>query len=138
MISFNQKGEIVDKINDKEFQVQIGIVKMNVKADNLEKLKAAKPQVTHQITKIRSTRDPVKMELDIRGNNVEDAILQIDKYLDEALIGGLHQVSIVHGKGTGLLGIGVQKYLKKHRLVKSFRYGGQGEGGLGATIVELK
>lgn len=138
VLSFNQKGEIVGKVSDKEFQVQIGIVKMNVKADNLEKLKAAKPQVLQSITKIRSTRDPVRMELDVRGNTVEDAMIQIDKYLDEALIDGLGQVSIIHGKGTGALGLGIQKHLRKHRLVKSIRWGGQGEGGLGATIVELK
>jgi len=138
VLSFNQKGEIVGKVSDKEFQVQIGIVKMNVKADNLEKLKSAKPQVTQQITKIRSTRDPVRMELDVRGNTVEDAIIQIDKYLDEAILDGLNQVSIIHGKGTGALGLGIQKYLRSHRLVKSFRWGGQGEGGLGATVVELK
>jgi DNA mismatch repair protein MutS2 len=138
VLSLNQKGEIVDKVNDREFQVQIGILKMNVKADDLEKLKAAKLQPTRHVTKFQSTRDPVRMELDIRGNNVEDAIILIDKYLDEALIGGLHKVSIIHGKGTGVLGLGVQKYLKKHRLVKSLRYGGQGEGGIGATVVELK
>lgn len=138
VLSFNQKGEIVGRVSDKEFQVQIGIVKMNVKADNLEKLKAAKPQVTQNITKIRSTRDPVRIELDVRGNTVEDAIIQIDKYLDEALLDGLNQVSVIHGKGTGALGLGIQKYLRGHRLVKSFRWGGQGEGGLGATIVELK
>jgi DNA mismatch repair protein MutS2 len=138
VVSFNQKGEIVGKVSDKEFQVQIGIVKMNVKADNLEKLKAAKPQVTQNITKIRSTREPVRIELDVRGNTVEDAIIQIDKYLDEALLDGLNQVSVIHGKGTGALGLGIQKYLRSHRLVKSFRWGGQGEGGLGATIVELK
>lgn len=138
VLSFNQKGEIVGKVSDKEFQVQIGIVKMNVKADNLEKLRSAKPQVTQQITKIRSARDPVRMELDVRGNTVEDAIIQIDKYLDEAILDGLNQVSIIHGKGTGALGLGIQKYLRNHRLVKSFRWGGQGEGGLGATVVELK
>jgi DNA mismatch repair protein MutS2 len=138
VLSFNQKGEIVGKVSDNEFQVQIGIVKMNVKADNLEKLKAAKPQVMQQITKIRSTREPVRMELDVRGHTVEEAIIRIDKYLDEAVVDGLGQVSIIHGKGTGALGLGIQKYLRKHRLVKSFRWGGQGEGGLGATVVELK
>lgn len=138
VLTFNQKGEILAKVNDKEFQVQVGLMKMNVKADNLEKLKAAKPQQKQIINTFRAARDPVKMELDVRGNTVEDAILLIEKYFDEALIGGLGQVSIIHGKGTGALGLGIQKYLKKHRLVKSFRWGGQGEGGLGATVVELK
>jgi DNA mismatch repair protein MutS2 len=138
VISFNQKGEIVGKVSDKEFLVQVGIVKMNVKAENLEKLKAAKPQVTQSITKIRSTREPVRMELDVRGQTVEEATIRIDKYLDEAIIDGLHQVSIIHGKGTGALGLGIHKYLRNHRSVKSFRWGGQGEGGLGATVVELK
>ncbi|MED0679307.1 endonuclease MutS2 [Aneurinibacillus thermoaerophilus] len=138
VLSLNQKGEIVGKVSDNEFQVQIGIVKMNVKADNLEKLKSARPQATQQITRITSAREPVRMELDVRGHTVEEAIIRIDKYLDEAVLSGLNQVSIIHGKGTGALGLGVQKYLRNHRLVKSFRWGGQGEGGLGATIVELK
>jgi DNA mismatch repair protein MutS2 len=78
------------------------------------------------------------MELDLRGYNVEDGLLEIDQYLDEALLAGLHSVSIIHGHGTGVLRKAVHEFLRSHRSVKSFRLGGQGEGGVGATIVELK
>ena len=139
VLSLNQKGEIIEQLNPKEYQVQLGILKMNVRNDDLEKLKSGgKKETAPPLTRLHANRDPIKMELDIRGNNVEDSILLIDRYLDEALMHGLQRVSIIHGKGTGVLGLGVQKYLKKHRFVKSIRYGGQGEGGIGATVVELK
>lgn len=139
VLSLNQKGEIIEQINAKEFQVQLGILKMNVQADDLEKLQTSGKKVSAPpLTRLRSERETIKMELDIRGNNVEDSIFLIDKYLDEAIIHNLQRVSIIHGKGTGALGLGIQKYLKNHRLVKNIRYGGQGEGGIGATVVELK
>jgi len=84
------------------------------------------------------SRSTVRPELDLRGQTIHDALPLIDKYLDDAVMSNLNQVSLIHGNGTGALRTGVQNFLKKHRSVKSFRFGGQGEGGLGATIVELK
>lgn len=139
VLSLNQKGEVIEQINKNEFLVQLGILKMTVRMDDLEKVKSINQNVTAPPrTRLSANRPPMKMDLDIRGHNIEDSIILIDKYLDDAIISGLHRVNIIHGKGTGVLGMGVQKYLKNHRLVKSIRYGGQGEGGLGATVVELK
>ncbi|MCK9910170.1 Smr/MutS family protein, partial [Microbacteriaceae bacterium K1510] len=101
-------------------------------------LTSAKVQPAVPYTSLNRSRSHVKMELDLRGYNVEDGIREIDQYLDEALLAGLHSVSIIHGHGTGVLRKGVHEYLRNHRHVKSFRLGGQGEGGVGATIVELK
>jgi DNA mismatch repair protein MutS2 len=137
--TFGQKGTVLEKVSDDEFLVQIGIMKMKVKREDMNVLKPSKaqqPTVTY--TSVKRSRDTVKMELDLRGYNVEDAIREIDQYLDEALLAGLHTVSIIHGHGTGVLRKGVHEYLRNHRNVKSFRLGGQGEGGVGATIVELK
>ncbi len=136
--SFGQKGVVLEKITDKEFLVQIGIMKMKVKRDDMNVLKPSKESAPVPYTAVKSSRDNVKMELDLRGYNVEDGIREIDQYLDEVLLAGLHSVSIIHGHGTGVLRKGVHEYLRSHRNVKSFRLGGQGEGGVGATIVELK
>lgn len=139
VLSLNQKGEVIEQLNQNEFLVQLGIMKMTVARKNMEKVQSPNQTVAPPPrTRLNTSRSPMKMELDIRGKNIEDSILLIDKYLDDAIINGLHRVSIIHGKGTGVLGLGVQKYLKSHPLVKSLRYGGEGEGGLGATIVELK
>jgi len=76
-------------------------------------------------------------EVHLRRLTVDEALLKLDKYLDDALMAGLWQVRVVHGKGTGTLRQVVHRVLAKHPLVKSYRLGGYGEGGAGVTIVEL-
>ncbi|TGU83144.1 endonuclease MutS2, partial [Mesorhizobium sp. M00.F.Ca.ET.186.01.1.1] len=116
-----------------------GIMKMKVRRDdmNVQNSITQKPQAAPYTSVNRRTAS-IKMDLDLRGYNVEDAIREMDQFLDDALLGGLHSVSIIHGHGTGVLRKGVHEYLRSHRNVKSFRLGGQGEGGVGATIAELK
>ena len=76
-------------------------------------------------------------ELHLRRLTVDEAILELDKYLHDAFMAGLYRVRVVHGKGTGTLRQIVREQLAKHPLVKSYRLGGYGEGGVGVTIVEL-
>ena len=76
-------------------------------------------------------------EVHLRRLTVDEAQLKLDKYLDDALMAGLYQVRVVHGKGTGVLRLMVSRQLAKHPLVNSYRPGGYGEGGSGVTIVEL-
>lgn len=137
--SFGQKGTVLEKVNNDEFLVQIGIMKMKVKREDMHVQNSVqqKPQAT-PYTSVKRRSDNIKMDLDLRGYNVEDGIREIDQFLDDALLAGLHSVSIIHGHGTGVLRKGVHEYLRHHRNVKSFRLGGQGEGGVGATIAELK
>ncbi|MGG4441472.1 endonuclease MutS2 [Brevibacillus fortis] len=137
--SFGQKGTVLEKVNNEEFLVQIGIMKMKVKRDDMhvQNTIQQKPQAA-PYTSVKRRSDNIKMDLDLRGYNVEDSIREIDQFLDDALLAGLHSVSIIHGHGTGVLRKGVHEYLRSHRNVKSFRLGGQGEGGVGATIAELK
>ncbi|MBI3931628.1 MAG: Smr/MutS family protein [Chloroflexi bacterium] len=80
---------------------------------------------------------PVINEVHLRHLTVDEALLKLDKYLDDALMAGLYQVRVVHGKGTGTLRQVVRKQLAKHPLVKSYRPGDYGEGGAGVTMVEL-
>ena len=77
-------------------------------------------------------------DLDLRGMTVEEALLEVDRFLDNAVMCGLERVTIIHGKGTGALRAAVQQHLKGHRQVKGFRLGAYGEGENGVTVVELK
>ncbi|WP_243297404.1 endonuclease MutS2 [Bacillus litorisediminis] len=138
VVSLGQKGTLVEKLNDHEWQVQIGILKMKVEESDLEWLHTPKPVETKPIATIKGKDYHVNLELDLRGERFEDALLRVEKYIDDAILAGYPRVSIIHGKGTGALRQGVQNYLKNHRSVKSYRYGEAGEGGSGVTVVQLK
>lgn len=138
------KGSVLS-INKKDstVQVQVGIMKIKSSIDNLTLLnddEGEKPKNTY--TPPRSggglRRDAAKSEVDLRGMMLEEALLETDKFLDEATMSGLNSVSIIHGKGTGILRRGIQDMLRKHPHVKSFRLGKYGEGENGVTIAELK
>lgn len=130
-------------------EIQAGIVKTRVSVDNLRLLEEkAKPSYAPPQARVssfkgqdegisRRSRD-VKTELDLRGLAVDEALPMVDQFIDNAVVSGFNQISIIHGKGTGILRAGVQKHLKNHRAIKSFRLGTYGEGEDGVTIVELK
>ncbi|GEN82285.1 endonuclease MutS2 [Sporosarcina luteola] len=138
VISYGQKGTLIEKVSAKEWIVQIGILKMKLDESVLEYTKPEKMKDPVVSASVRGRDSHVKLELDLRGERYEDALHRTEKYLDDALLSNYHQVSIIHGKGTGALRQGVQTYLKKHPRVKSYRYGEAGEGGHGVTVVELK
>ncbi|MBP2240658.1 DNA mismatch repair protein MutS2 [Cytobacillus eiseniae] len=138
VLSFDQKGTLIDKTADNEWQVQIGILKMKVNEKDLEYIKSSKPVETRPIATIKGRDFHVSLELDLRGERFENALLRVEKYIDDALLAAYPRVSIIHGKGTGALRQGVQEYLRNHRSVKSIRFGESGEGGSGVTIVEFK
>ena len=141
VITLNQGGSVVsvDK-KKKEAVVQIGIMKMTLPFKALQIApKDKKSTVTKSTRKIISSKSgSVKSEVDLRGMNLEEAIMEVDKYLDDACVAGLETVTIIHGVGTGVLKKGLQDVLKKNRHVKSQRPGQYGEGGMGVTIVEIK
>ncbi|WP_379133191.1 endonuclease MutS2 [Paenibacillus sp. sgz500958] len=140
--SLNQKGHVVELSGGKEALVQLGIMKMKVRMDDLELLKPAKPAALESIrhaTTVKRTRDEnIRSELDLRGANLEEAIMATDRFIDEAFLGNLGQIYIIHGKGTGILRSGIQDYLRKHRYIKSYRLGNYNEGGAGVTVAELQ
>ncbi|WGU94638.1 endonuclease MutS2 [Paenibacillus dendritiformis] len=138
--SLNQKGSVVELVGE-EAVVQLGIMKMKVPLDDLELLSSAKSAAkpVQSGANVKRTRgESVRSELDLRGANLEEALMEVDRFLDEALLGNLGQVYIIHGKGTGILRSGIQEFLRKHKHVKSFRLGSFGEGGTGVTVAELK
>ncbi|WP_122639308.1 endonuclease MutS2 [Romboutsia sp. Marseille-P6047] len=141
VITLNQNGSVIS-VDDKkkEAVVQIGIMKMTLPFKSLQRAKAeAKTTVTkgtRNIIKSKSGR--VKSEVDLRGMTLEEAIMEVDKYLDDACVAGLEYVTIIHGIGTGVLKSGLQDVLKKNKHVKSQRPGQYGEGGAGVTIAVLK
>ena len=121
-----------------EVMVQAGIIKMKVL---LSQLRPAKPNTKSKSTvsaKTDSMNRSVKMECDLRGMALDEALMELDRYLDLAIMSGLHEVSIIHGKGTGTLRTGIQRHLKGLRQVNSYRLGLYGEGEDGVTVVELK
>jgi len=141
IINLNQRGTVVtppDK--DGEAIIQAGIMKINVHVTNLKLV----DEQAEEIQKIgigrigMSKAMNVSTQADIRGMNVEEAVQTLEKFLDDAAIAGLAEVTIVHGKGTGILRSGVHQHLKTNRHVKSFRLGKYGEGDSGVTIVTMK
>ncbi len=141
VLSLNQMGTALSNPDDKgNVEVQVGIMKVTVNIVNLRR--TDDDYTSKQIrstSKVKSNKSKVvKQELDLRGNNIEEGILEVDKYLDDAYISGLKEVYIIHGKGTGALREGIKSYLKTHRHVKAFRTGKYGEGGDGVTVVEIK
>jgi len=136
--TFGQKGHLIEKVGSDEWQVQIGIMKMKVSEKNLVFIKGEEKKETKPLATIKGRDFHVKLELDLRGERYEDALLKVEKYIDDALLANYPRVSIIHGKGTGALRTGVTDYLKHHRSVKRIRLGEAGEGGSGVTIVEFK
>lgn len=136
VVHLNQKGHIIE-LKGKVAMIQIGSMKTKVDLRQLELL-APEPKPTRTVVGRKDSPKVVSMELDLRGHNIEEGIHKVDKYIDDAIMAGMSMVHIIHGKGTGVLRTGIQEYLKTHRQVRSFRYGVEGEGGNGVTVVTLK
>ncbi len=122
--------------------VMSGAIKMWVNFDNLRRKKGSQSTETPKTRKVtgmqsRATRE-VSGELDIRGMASDEAILELDSYIDNAIVSGLETIRIIHGKGTGVLRQSVQAHLRTHKAIKSYRLGTFGEGENGVTIAELQ
>ncbi len=138
---YNQKGYVLAAPGPAgDVQVQVGIIKISVPLKSLRKTDSSRPTVEQSkiagvmLDKARE----ISYEIDLRGQYADEAMLLVDKYLDDAYLAGLPKVRLIHGKGTGSLRIAIHRQLKGHHRVKSFRIGEHGEGGLGVTVVELK
>ncbi|MBM7555021.1 endonuclease MutS2 [Thalassobacillus pellis] len=137
LLKLNQTGTVSEKISDNEYQVNVGIMKVKVKRKDLEYVKSQQPLKEKPMATVKGKGYHVKTELDLRGERYEEAMNQLEKYIDDAILAGYPRVSIIHGKGTGALRTGVESFAKNHRSITSHRSGGMNEGGGGVTVLEL-
>ena len=142
ILTIGSQGTVLAPANAKgEVEVQAGILKLKVNISQLRLVKQPdkpKPQPTSVHLKTGAMERTVRMECDVRGMALDEAIMTVDQYLDQAILAGMGEVSIIHGKGTGVLRSGIQQHLKHHMHVASCRLGVYGEGESGVTIVTLK
>ncbi|MDE7234199.1 MAG: Smr/MutS family protein, partial [Ruminiclostridium sp.] len=124
--------------------VQVGMMKTRTKLENLELVTEQAPprkkqsgQSIKKSVQSNMTRKS-SLELDIRGMLTDEGIMEVDRFIDNCLMGGIEQITIIHGKGTGALRAAVHQFLKQHKNVKSYRLGTYGEGEAGVTVAELK
>lgn len=135
---YNYYGEVVE-VKNKYMVVLANGIKMKLEPKDCahaQKKKTVKKKYVSNISK--STTSSISMECNVIGERAADALLIVDKYLDSAILKGLGQVRLIHGVGTGALRTAIWDYLKKNKHVASYRIGGEGEGGTGATVVTLK
>lgn len=141
VMSLNQVGT-VQALPDSsgEAQIQLGIMKIRVPLNQLKRVQEEKQaKKKYQGTDTGGPRlEPVGLEVDVRGLDLEEAWMNVDKFIDEAYLSKRETIHIIHGKGTGILRRGLQDYMRRHPHVKSMRDGGYYEGGNGVTVVELK
>lgn len=143
ILTLNQNGEIVSLPDDKgNLQVQVGIMKIGVKLKDImlidqPKLKK-KPKTSRYGSLYKQKAQNISTSVDVRGKNLDDAVMDVEKYIDDAFISGLEEVTVIHGRGEGILRKGLHDMFKRHKNIKSFRKGGYNEGGDGVTVVKLK
>ncbi len=134
--SLNQFANVLKINGGKEtVQVQAGILKLEVSMDDI---KVVKEKAKKEYNTFSHTKTSVRNEIDLRGKMVDEAVYELETYLDRAVMNSYTEVYVIHGKGTGALREGILNYLKRCRYVKEYRIGGHGEGGLGCTVVTLK
>ena len=139
--SYGQRGTLVKQLKDGRWEAQVGLIKMTLEEQEFNLLKTEKEQQPKRkqvnVVKRANTAGP-KARLDLRGKRYEEAMEELDAFIDQALLNNMAQVDIIHGIGTGVIREGVTKYLRRNKHVKSFGYAPQNAGGSGATIVIFK
>ncbi len=143
LLDYKQEGEVLEDPDGKgEFRVKAGILKTKVNTSRIRLLEGHLAKKSSEQTVAKSIKKPsissFKQEIDLRGKTGDEAWYELDKYLDDAILAGLHSVRIIHGKGTGALRKALQEELRRDRRVKSYRNGEFGEGDFGVTVAELK
>ncbi len=145
VLTLNQVGEVLTLPDDKgDLQVKIGIMKANINIEDLMFMETDDGREDRKGSSGRygqlykSKAQAISMSVNVQGKNLEDAIMDVDKYLDDAYIAGLKEVTVIHGRGEGILKEGLRKIFRNHKLIASYRKGKYNEGGDGVTIVTLK
>ena len=143
VLTLDQVGEILTKPDEKgDLAVKIGIMKANINIKDLMFIEQEQPVKTPKQSKYgnlyKSKAQNISMSINVQGKNLDDATMDVDKYLDDAFMAGLKEVTIIHGRGEGILKDGLRNLFRRHKHVASYRKGKYNEGGEGVTIVTLK
>ena len=142
VISYGQRGTMVKQLKDGRWEAQVGLIKMTLEEKEFNLIKAEKEAAQPKKRQVnvvkRSNTSGPRARLDLRGKRYEEAMQELDGFIDQALLNNMAQVDIIHGIGTGVIREGVTKYLRRNKHVKSFEYAPQNAGGSGATIVTFK
>ncbi len=144
VLSLDQNGEITGLPDDKgNVTVQMGILKATVNIrdimliDDVKKPKPSPKQRSYS-SMYQAKAMNMSTTINVRGQSLDDAVMNVDKYLDDAFMAGLKEVTVIHGRGEGILRTGLQQMMKRHKHVRDFRKGAYNEGGDGVTVVQLK
>lgn len=139
--SYGQRGTLTKRFKDGRWEAQVGLIKMTLQESEFDLVKSDKAQASQKkqahLVKRTSQKAP-SARLDLRGKRYEEAMQELDEFIDQALLNNMAQVDIIHGIGTGVIRDGVTKYLRRNKQVKEFGYAPQNAGGSGATIVTFK
>ena len=140
IFDIDKKAVVIAEPEKDSVLVQAGIIKTRVKLNNLRLLEEKPVTVDRrrERTVTKNINASSKNEIDVRGQTAEEAVMSVDQAIDSCVLSNIHQLTVIHGKGTGVLRSEIQRYLRHHKAVKSFRLGTFGEGESGVTIVELK
>lgn len=142
VISYGQRGTLVKQLKDGRWEAQVGLIKMTLEEKEFNLIKVEKEATQPKKRQVnvvkRSNTSGPRARLDLRGKRYEEAMQELDGFIDQALLNNMAQVDIIHGIGTGVIREGVTKYLRRNKHVKSFEYAPQNAGGSGATIVTFK
>ena len=144
VLSINQNGEVIGLPDNRgEMQVAIGGMRLTVNVKDLMLINEGPDRKTGPKATVRTSLGSGKArsispQINVQGENLEDALMDVEKYLDDVYIAGLERVTVIHGRGEGVLKNGIRKMLRENRFVKSFEAGKYNEGGEGVTIVTMK
>ena len=135
--TMNQNGKILKIMPNNRIQVQTGILKLVVSTDDIVKIQKKKTNKFKNFASLKRTSQ-VRGEIDLRGMNADEAIAELETYMDRAMLTGYHEIYIIHGKGTMVLRKKIHEYLRTSKYVTGFKDANQNEGGIGCTVVTLK
>lgn len=141
VVAYGQRGTLTKQLKDGRWEAQVGLIKMTLARTEFDLVKtepADKPKKRSVHTVKRAHVRGPKASLDLRGKRYEEAMAELDEFIDQALLNNLAQVDIIHGIGTGVIREGVTAYLRRNKQVKEFGYAPQSAGGSGCTIVTFK
>lgn len=135
--TMNQNGKILKIMPNNRIQVQTGILKLVVSTDDIVKIQKKKTNKFKNFASLKRTSQ-VRGEIDLRGMNADEAIAELETYMDRAMLTGYYEIYIIHGKGTMVLRKKIHEYLRTSKYVTEFKDANQNEGGIGCTVATLK